>query len=103
MAATVQGFTGIEARYLELTVENIAAGRQDQRVRPHLFPHHTFIHHVGNARCRRFLMVLNGQVIPFFLHQLINKIAHRHQPVRIGHVVHHGIPQRIKLLLHLCR
>ena len=100
MAAVNQRLARIQAGHFKVALKNIAAGRQHQRMGPHLLPNHPFIHQIGNTRRGRLLMVFHGQVISLALDKRIDELAHRRQPCRVGQMMHHGIAKRIQLLFH---
>ena len=72
VTAVIQRLTRIKAGDFKITVEDIAAGGEDQRVGPDFLPDNPLIHQVGDPRRSRFLMVFHRQIVAFTLNQGIN-------------------------------
>ena len=102
MAAVEQRFPRVQAGDFKISLKNMPTGGENQRMGPDLFPNRAFVNQVGDAGCRRFLVVLHCQIIALSLDDGVDKRAHRRQPLRVRHVMHDGIAQGIKLLFH-CR
>ena len=102
MAAVEQRFPRVQAGDFKIPLKNIPTGGENQRMGPDLFPNRAFVNQVGDAGCRRFLVVLHRQIIALSLDDGVDKRAHRRQPLRVRHVKHDGVAQGIQLLFH-CR